>query len=181
VTLYQEKYRIESARLRGWDYRTRGWYFVTMCAQNRKCIFGQIVGSQVQLSRLGRIAESELQNVPCHYQNVQIDSFVVMPNHVHALIAIDGDYCFSSNTTHSSSADIAPSCFSPPRAGSLSAIVRSYKAGVTHRCRELGLRRDVWQPRFHDHLARGDGVISAIRDYICNNPANWAEDHENRP
>lgn len=69
--------------------------------------------------------------------------------------------------------------FVPPHAGSLSAIIRSYKSGVTRRCGELGLGRAIWQPRFHDHLLRGDAVITAVRDYIRDNPAYWEADKEN--
>ena len=92
MTLYQNKYRVESARLRDWDYRARGWYFVTMCAHKHACIFGEIADGEVQLSRGGQIAKSELQSVHTHYNNVQIDSFVVMPNHVQAIVAIDGEH-----------------------------------------------------------------------------------------
>ncbi len=174
-----DKYRIESARFRDWDYRTRGWYFVTICAQKRACIFGDVADGEVQLSRVGRIAESELQSLYMHYHNVQIDSLVVMPNHVHAIVAIDGEHCFSPNLSSATSAKTADSCCGPPRAGSLSAIIRSYKAGVTRNCRALGLRTCIWQPSFHDHLLRGDAAISAVREYIRNNPTNWSKDKEN--
>jgi hypothetical protein len=97
VTLYQNKYRVESARLCHWDYRARGWYFVTICAHKRACIFGEIADGEVQLFRVGQIAKSELQSVHTHYSNVKIDSFVVMPNHVHAIVAMDGEHCFSPN------------------------------------------------------------------------------------
>jgi putative transposase len=176
VTLYQDKYRIESARLRDWDYGSRGWYFVTICTQNRAAIFGEIVSGEVRLSPVGRVAESGLRALPLHYDNVQVDSFVVMPNHVHAIVMIDGDHCFSPNAKRRSP---PASGFVSPRAGSLSAIIRSFKAGVTRRCREVGLRHVIWQARFHDHLLRGDAVISAVRDYIHDNPANWGADKEN--
>jgi REP element-mobilizing transposase RayT len=176
VTLYQGKYRIESARLRDWDYRSRGWYFVTICTQNRECIFGAVVAGEVQLSAVGRVAASELQGLHLHYDNVHVDSLVVMPNHVHAIIMIDGDHCLSPNPKR---CVLAAAGLVSPRAGSLSAIIRSYKAGVTRRCRELGLRQLVWQPRFHDHLLRGDASINAVRDYIRDNPANWEADKEN--
>jgi hypothetical protein len=60
------KYRIESTRLRGWDYGTRGWYFVTICSQHRACIFGEVVAGEMQLSPAGRIAESELRGLHLH-------------------------------------------------------------------------------------------------------------------
>jgi putative transposase len=176
VTLYQDKYRIESARLRDWDYSSRGWYFVTICTQNRACIFGDVVAGEVQLSAVGRIAKSELQELHLHYENVQVESFVVMPNHAHAIVMIDGDHSFSPNAKRYSPPAAG---FVSPQAGSLSAIIRSYKAGVTRRCRELGLNQVIWQARFHDHLLRGDAVINAVRDYIRDNPANWGADKEN--
>jgi len=175
VTLYQDKYRIESARLGGWDYASRGWYFVTICAQNRRCIFGEVVSGEVRLSPIGRVAESELRGLHLHYEKVLVDSHVVMPNHVHMIILIDGDHGFSPDAKPR-----PPRATFSPQAGSLSAIIRSYKAGVTRKCRELGLGPVIWQPRFHDHLLRGDAVISAVRDYIRDNPANWGADKENR-
>ena len=97
MTLYQNKFRVESTRLRDWDYRARAWYFVTICTHERTHVFGEVVNREVQLSRIGGIAESELQNLGNHYTNVKIDSFIVMPNHVHAIVMIDGDHHFSPN------------------------------------------------------------------------------------
>jgi len=103
---------------------------------------------------------------------------IVMPNHVHAIIMIEGEHCFSPTAATNVFQNGATS-FAPPRAGSLSSIVRSYKGGVTRKCRERGFCGEIWQPRFHDHLLRGDKVISAVREYIRNNPANWEKDTEN--
>jgi len=178
MTLYQEKYRIESARLANWDYAAGGWYFVTICTANRMPVFGQIVAGHVQLSKVGAIAEAELQALPEHYKNVSIDEHIVMPNHVHAIVMIDGEHCFSPvvGMQHSHT---NPG-FTSPMPGSLSAIIRSYKAGVTRRCRQEELLGIVWQSRFHDHILRGDKVIGAVREYIRNNPANWEQDRERR-
>jgi REP element-mobilizing transposase RayT len=138
------------------------------------------VDGQFQLSRLGRIAASELQSVPRHYTNVQVDLFIVMPNHVHAIVMIGGTHSFSPNSPKLVPALDRKAGISPPPPGSLSAIIRSYKAGVTRRCHELGLMQVVWQARFHDHLLRGDVMIDAVRDYIRNNPANWPQDENYR-
>jgi len=179
MTLFQAKYRIESTRLQDWDYRSRGWYFVTICTQRRRPILGQIVLNEVQLSQIGLIADSELRTPHDHYRNVHVDEHIVMPNHVHAIFMIDGEHYFSPDAKVTVPSRFRNS-FTSPRAGSLSAIVRSYKAGVTRRCRELGLQQDLWQPRFYNHLLRGDKFISAVREYIRNNPANWPKDIENR-
>lgn len=180
MALYQQKYRIEPARLKAWDYSSRGWYFVTICCHQRAHIFGSIVDGTIHLSQPGRIADYDLRTLPSHYSNVDVIEHVVMPNHVHAIIFIDGEHRFSpipqigSKINHSRP-------LTPPGAGSLAAIIRSYKSGVTQKCHLLGLNLPVWQSRFHDHLLRGDKVISAVREYIRNNPTNWRMNNENRP
>jgi REP element-mobilizing transposase RayT len=174
MTLYQKKYRIESARYPGWDYRARGWYFVTICSQRKAHIFGEVIASQMRFSQIGAIAESELHSLSSHYKNVQVNTHVVMPNHIHAILMIEGDHSFS------------PSPRALPRLsgiwpspGSLAAIIRSYKAGVTRQCRQLRIAQSIWQPRFYDKILRSDAIISAVREYIRNNPANWGNDLDN--
>jgi REP element-mobilizing transposase RayT len=179
MTLFQAKYRIESTRFQDWDCRSRGWYFVTICTQRRRSILGRIAQDEVQLSPIGLIADSELRTLHNHYRNVQVDEHIVMPNHVHAIFMIDGEHCFSPDSGATVPHRFKTS-FTSPQAGSLSAIVRSYKAGVTVKCRELAIQQTIWQPRFYDHLLRGDKVISAVREYIRNNPADWPKDIENR-
>ena len=174
MTLYQNEFRVESTRLRNWDYRSRGWFFVTICAHEKAHIFGEIIKCEVELSPIGRIVESDLQSLSSHYEKVQLDSHIVMPNHVHAIIMLNGDHSYSPDPTA-----LAPAMGISPQAASLSAIVRSYKAGVTRQCHDLRLRQAIWQSRFHDKLLRSDAVISAVREYIWNNPANWADDREN--
>ena len=180
MMLFQRKYRIESARFKHWDYSSRGWYFVTICTQTRLPIFGRIVNEAIQLSPLGVIADTELRLVRSHYHNVDIVEHIVMPNHVHAIVMIDGEHCFSPRTGVSLPHDSEPS-FTSPCPGSLSAVVRSYKAGVTLKARNMGFHQTIWQARFHDHLLRGDKVIAAVREYIRNNPKSWLMDQENHP
>jgi hypothetical protein len=163
MTLYREKYRIESARLADWDYAARGWYFVTICTANRLPLFGKVVEGRVQLSKIGIVADAELQTLSKHYKNITINGHIVMPNHVHAIVMMDGEHCFSPLATPHGVGTKTPS------PGSLSTIIRSYKAGVTRQCREMGLETLIWQSRFHDHLLRGDKAIAAVREYIRNN------------
>jgi len=124
MTLFRNKYRIESTRLQGWDYRSRGWYFVTICTHNQRHILGTIVDNEVRLSAIGRIADVELRAVSTHYENVDVDEYIVMPNHVHAIFMIDGEHCFSPQVQAKLAAPAVRSSISP-KAGSLSAIVRS--------------------------------------------------------
>ena len=187
MTLYRNTYRIESTRLRDWDYGSPGWYFVTVCMQKRACFFGGIKNGNLKLSLAGQIANSELQNISFHYSNVGLDSAIVMPNHVHAIIVIDGRGCYSADL----GADGVPAGSklgtpATPKLGapaitmlSLSSIVRSYKSGMTRLCKAHGLQNFAWQPRFCDHVVRTNASLNAVRDYIQNNPANWIHDKDN--
>ena len=88
MALFHNRYRAESARLASWDY-SRGWYFVTISTENKKCFLGHAVNGQVMLSNAGLIAEAEMKAVSSHQSNVIIDRYVVMPNHVHAVVVIE--------------------------------------------------------------------------------------------
>jgi putative transposase len=155
MTLYLNQYRTKSSRFRRWDYRSRGWYFVTICTQNRALIFGNVLEGVVKLSQLGCVADRELRDLPVHYSNVQIDAYVVMPNHAHLLVMVDGDHRFTPVRASRDPGNPPASGIISPRSGSLSAIVQSYKAGVTKRSRDLGLFQQVWQSSFYDHVAAG--------------------------
>jgi putative transposase len=90
MTLFRNKYRIETTRLRDWNYAARGWYFVTICIENKRGYFGRIIDAQQYLSALGEYAEACWREIPSHHKNVTLDEFIVMPNHVHGIIVIDG-------------------------------------------------------------------------------------------
>jgi putative transposase len=120
------------------------------------------VGAEVCLSNIGKIANAERKALPSHYKNVEVVEHVVMPNHVHAILMIDGEHMFSPTAKMSLGSPVTT--FVPPKPGSLSAIIRSYKAGVTRRAREAGFCEEIWQPRFYDHILRGEKVIAAVRD-----------------
>jgi putative transposase len=181
MPLYQNKYRVKSARLQGWDYRSPGWYFVTICTEDHRHIFGDVSDGQVRLSPSGEIADSELRNLSSHYLNISLDTFVVMPNHIHAIIVIEGQHRHFPNPIRSEPCSRNSLIVIPPKAGSLAAIVRSYKSGVTYRCHEKRPRDFAWQAGFYDYIIRTNIPLQAIREYIEQNPANWPEDPENRP
>ena len=125
------------------------------------------------LSDAGVIAETEMKAIPNHYVNVIIDRYVVMPNHVHAIVVIEGAHVYSLVETGLAA--------SPARTHgrSLSAIVGSYKAGVSRICHAKGLSGFAWQARFHDHILRSNVSVNAVRDYIDHNPKNWLLDPDN--
>ena len=86
---FKNKYRIPSARLQTWDYGWNGPYFVTICTQNRQHYFGDFANGEMQLSEMGVLAQKYWYEIPKHFSFVELDAFVVMPNHVHGIIIIN--------------------------------------------------------------------------------------------
>jgi putative transposase len=177
MTLFKNKYRIESARLKGWDYRNPGYYFVTICTKNREHYFGQIMDGDMHLSAVGEIATQCWQETPNHHADVELDEFVIMPNHAHGIVVIRQ---FVETLRATSLRDPKMSEISP-KAGSLSTIIRSYKSAVTKLAGEGGFKEFAWQSRFYDHIIRDEKAFDKIRQYIFNNPANWELDRNNLP
>ncbi len=177
MTLYQG-YRVETTRLRGWDYRDPGWYFVTICTQKHACLLGAISGLDVTLTPIGLTASSQLKALSDHYSNVVVDCSVVMPNHIHAIIVIEGMHAYSPSESVPVVHRTSPFPACAPRACSLASIVRSYKAGLTRWCRDNAYDWFAWQSGFYDRVLRSNASVNAIRDYIHRNPANWLFDRD---
>ena len=92
MSLYKEKYRVESSRLRNWDYASDGYYYLTICTINRMFYFGDIINNQMILSKIGKTAYQYWQEIPNHFPFVQLDQFVIMPNHMHGIIVINNHH-----------------------------------------------------------------------------------------
>jgi REP element-mobilizing transposase RayT len=87
---YMNKYRSESVRLQNWNYGWNAAYFITICARNRECFFGDVVNGKIQLSPVGAIANVLWYEIRNHAKNVELGEFIVMPNHVHGIIILHG-------------------------------------------------------------------------------------------
>jgi putative transposase len=161
-----------SVRLPHYDYRRGGGYFVTVCSHQRRCNFGDIHDGKVSLSRLGRIVESAGHNLPEHHPHVVLDEFIIMPNHIHGTLFL---------TDRADTAGCVPTKrFGALGPGSLSAVIRSFKAAVTKQAHEtLRCTDSFWQPRFYEHVIRNDEDLYNIRKYIQENPLKWELDKEN--
>jgi putative transposase len=177
VILYRDRYRIESARLKGWEYASDGWYFVTVCARNRECYFGEVVDGRMRLFEIGDVARRYWEEIPHHSGSAHLDAFVVMPNHVHGIIIIEsvgtGPCRDVACNVSTAGATITTRSDMSPKSGSLSAILRSYKSAVTRWCRTNGHPAFAWQPRFYDRIIRNRVVLDGIRKYILDNPPQW--------
>ncbi len=149
----------KSHRMKGWDYSSPGWYFLTVTTKNMKSVFGNVVNGRMTLNAAGIVADACLREIPRHFPRAILDEFVVMPNHVHGLIRL---------LPKEEREPLRLEAFGKPVAGSIPTIMRSYKAAVT---RELGVSH--WQGRFWDVMARDESAIANIRQYIRNNPENF--------
>jgi REP element-mobilizing transposase RayT len=186
-----------SIRLRDYDYAQAGAYFVTICAQDRAMLFGEIINDAMVLSEFGRIAHEGWLALPQHFETIELDAFVIMPNHMHGIVLIVDNGSPSVGAKHlpssfalaqSSAANASPlrrdrdaTHHDGTRAGSLSAIVQNYKSVTARKINRLrGLAgRTVWQRNYHEHIIRNQRELEAKRDYIANNPMQWALDAEN--
>lgn len=172
ITKCKGKYRIASNRLSEWDYGTPGYYFVTVCTQNRVPWFGKVIEDQMVLSPAGRIAALNLERISQIYTNVSIDIRVAIPNHIHAIIEIGEKPGGKVETPHC----VVSTDTRKWRSGTLGVILGRYKYACTKAIRGLGYEDFAWQARFYDHIIRNEKELDNIRAYIQGNPSKWMED-----
>jgi REP element-mobilizing transposase RayT len=168
----------KNLRFRGYDYASDGAYFITVLTLNRECIFGNIVGDEIKLSKYGEIAREEWFASESIRKEIRLfeDELVIMPNHVHGIVWI------------LPSEDMGATCQSPlqlgaieqsgPRPKSLGAFVTGFKGAVTRRMNEIGnIPGDrVWMRNYHDRVIRNERELKTIRKYIRENLLNWELD-----
>ena len=183
MTLFKNKYRIESARLQGYDYSLPGEYFVTICAGGMVEYFGDVVNGEMKRNDIGEIAHKIWMEIPNHHEYTMLDEFIIMPNHVHGIIILcehghGKDVANKNKLSIVDGRDVACNVSTKisPKRGSLGTVVRSYKSAVSNWCHANGYPDFSWQPRFYDHIIRNDKGLNAIREYIQNNPAQWEFD-----
>ena len=157
-----------SIRLPGYDYRSSGAYFVTICTAGQKPLFGSVLAGSVQLSELGHIAEDCWKQIECIRREVSLDAYVVMPNHIHGILLINADETASN----------ARGAARESAAGSLGTILAQYKSIVTKRSKLLRSppTSPIWQRNFFDHIIRSAASLDKIRQYIVENPGRWVDD-----
>ncbi len=155
--------RRRSLRVHDYDYTRPGAYFVTICTHRRARLFGRIVEDAMHPNAFGKIVGETWQALPSHYPNVELDAFVIMPNHVHGILVLDSD-----TTTL-------------PKRHGLPEVIRAFKTFSSRRInrRRGGSSRHVWQRDYYEHVIRLEDSLSDIREYIETNPPRWHLDREN--
>jgi len=193
MRIVREEYWVPSLRHPSWDYRLPAMYFVTICTRNRIPWFGEIRDGMMGLSDVGCVAAKCMQLIPALYSYVTLDTWVIMPNHLHAVIHIHDpfEYLVDACDSHASTGN---ECMTVDRimrdisidigctvrlrrlpARSLGSIINQYKTACTKQIRMTD-RSFVWQPRFYDRIVRSERELDAMRAYIRNNPFHWKKD-----
>ena len=157
-----------SIRLRHFDYRQAGYYFLTLCTDQRRNLFGYVFDDSVRLSALGELAAMQWLALPEHFAYASLDAFVVMPNHVHGIVQLLTELREVDRTER----------FGAPCRGSIATLVRSYKAAVTRQARlhATDSRQVVWQRNYWERVIRDEAELLETRRYIENNPQQWMLD-----
>lgn len=175
-----------SARLPGYGYSQLGVYYVTLCTHRRQCLFGAIAQERLRLSPIGEIAKEEWLRSCEVRPGLVLDAWVVMPNHLHGIVVVGAHsgapMPFGLHWPVSADSERAHGCAPLRRpARSLGSFVAGYKAAVAKRANAMrgtpGAK--VWQRSFYEHVVRDEAELHSIRQYIADNPSQWAADREN--
>ncbi len=163
----------KTIRLKDYDYSQSGAYFITLCSNGHECLFGNVIELKMETTDLGHAVVESWEWLSRQYPYVTLDEWVVMPNHLHGIIIIDGIEAGGSRT--------APTGVLGQKG--LGSLIGAFKTVSTKR---INLLRNtpalaVWQRNYYEHIIRDDREMDEIREYIVNNPAKWAEDKYNVP
>lgn len=173
--LFRNEYRIESSRLKEWDYSTPWWYYITLCTKNFRNWFGEIKNGKMILNDLGRVIEEEWLKTKEIRTNVDLDYYVVMPNHFHGNLIILDVETSRWDVSHTQEKGQRP-VSTQLKPNSLGSIIGQFKSVCTKRIHKLGFTEFQWQQRFYDHIIRNEDDLRRIRIYIQNNPLKWELD-----
>jgi putative transposase len=174
-----------SGRLPGYDYASRGAYFVTICTRDRACLFGEVTKGVVRHTEIGSVVASAWCDLPNHFPALVLDEWVVMPNHLHGIIALTGAHTPTLGVALAAWRARHPVWAPPhrfgghrsgPGKGSLGVIVGSFKSVTTRQINQLRATRGppIWQRGYHERIIGDDGMLMRVRRYIANNPRHWS-------
>ena len=186
---FKNEFRISPARLKEWDYGAPGLYYITINTKNHRYYFGDIIAGTTNVeyennlgkietqnlaslcaTRIGEIAQQYWREIPDHFPFVELDEFIIMPNHVHGII-------FIHERTNEVERTWQINKFAP-QSKNLASIIRGFKAGVK-KFATINKIEFEWQARYYDHVIRNEQELNNIRRYIKDNPDNWEKDKNN--
>lgn len=171
-------------RLKKYDYSNNGYYFITICTQNRKCMFGNVVDNEMVLNNIGNMIKKFWFKISERFNIVELDEFQIMPNHIHGIISIVGAGFIPAHDISNNRATtrVAPTRTFP----TVGDIVGAFKSLTTHEY-IINIKKNnwppfekrLWQRNYYEHIIRNEYELNRIRKYTENNPKNWDEDRNN--
>jgi putative transposase len=164
MTLFRNRFRVPSPRMRGWDYRAAGAYAVTVCVEGRVCCLGEVVDEQAMRSSFGEIVAEEWRRIPEIHHQAVLDEWIVMPDHIHGILFFQPE-------------PLKPALEGSLTPGSLGAVVGQFKKRSTKRIRARRFPAFTWQERFFDQILKDDEAVERYRLYIRENPGRWQKSH----
>ncbi len=190
-----------SIRLKGYDYSSEGAYYVTIVAQGRECLFGEVINGEMFLSKYGEIIQKWRDEIPVHFPNVELGAFVIMPNHIHGIIFIidnrrgevisprdnpnnniQDEYVDGDNNQGGGQQQGGDASQPPLRRPTLGQIVAYFKYQSTKEMNKIETENAItkfWQRSYYEHIIRNEKELQQKTDYIMDNPSQWDEDDEN--
>jgi REP element-mobilizing transposase RayT len=189
-----ELYHRRSIRLKHYDYSQPGFYFITICTQNKLKFFGEVKHGEMRLNDAGRMVEMLWQEIPKYYRRFNIREFIVMPNHIHGIIEIKHDFvgadpCVCPKENKDIPGGMNNNSIRPVSAStdkikmSLSEIVQRFKTLTTRKYIDgvklydwPAFNKRLWQRNYYEHIIRNENSYLKIAEYIINNPKTWEKD-----
>ncbi len=179
-----DKHHRRSIRLKEYDYSQTGAYFITICTQDRQCLFGEIVDNEMVLIDAGQMIQNVWNELPIYYPGVGINAFQIMPNHIHGIVIVGADPRVCPDNAGQPPKTGQPQGVAPTM--SLPEVVQRFKTLTTKKYID-GVKQNgwlpfpgkLWQRNYYEHIIRNENESIEIREYIINNPLQWEFDREN--
>ena len=164
-----------SIRIPKYDYSQAGIYFITICTRNHECIFGDIIDGEIILNDFGRIVDTYWQWLDQHFSYVELDKYIIMPNHLHSIIIFNNDYY---DVYRRGGSRTAPTTIKRKPLGRL---IGAFKTVSTKHINRIHRTKGsiIWQRNYYEHVIRNENDLNQIRKYIIENPIRWEMDEEN--
>lgn len=180
--LFKNKYRINSIRLPEYNYSNPGHYCITICTKNRIEYFGKIRDGKMYLNKYGIIARQNWLDIVNYFDNIALDEFIIMPNHIHGIIEIqydDNDNNINNvETIHESSLQGNHRLLCR-RKMLIPIVIGKFKMITSKQIHNAGYRNFAWQTGYYDHVIRNGESLNNVREYIRLNPLRWESDRKN--
>ena len=178
-----ERHHRRSLRLPGHDYSHPGMYFITICIRGREFLFGEVVRGEMVVNEYGRVVHTCWEEIPCRFRHVELDAFVLMPNHIHGILVIADrvEAAPRVGAIHELPLQSDERYRIARRRMLVPKIVGRFKMNAAKRINDLRNTPGVplWQRNYYEHVIRSEGTLHRIREYILTNPLRWELDQEN--